>query len=218
MLMWLHQIPRAYGDSALPLVENLPPTRSFKPKLMTSLGLEELLLNALSFSKAAEEDAAERRRLRWESRALRVDFHGTLSQFNLQTAYILLSREFFQISYPIPRLEKEEQKKRRRGRRMAGPLVLREEEREPNSELSAEEKHWKTCYSYRTTQSECRRKLSMTSPSDVPSATPYPLKLCGAAAAFEIIQPRKRPTGFLLVVVHKADYLLMRRLLPTSNL
>lgn len=135
-----------------------------------------------------------------------MDFLGTLSQFNLQTAYILLSREFFQISYPIPRLEKEEQKKRRRGRRMAGPLVLREEEREPNSELSAEEKRLKTCYSYRTTQSESRRKLSMTSPSDVPSATPYPLKLCGAAAAFEITQPRKRPAGFLLVVVHKADY------------
>lgn len=28
-----------------------------------------------------------------------------------QTAYVLLPREFFQISYPIPRLEKEEQKK-----------------------------------------------------------------------------------------------------------
>lgn len=43
-----------------------------------------------------------------------MGFLDTLSQFNLQTAYIPLPREFFQISYPIPRLEKEEQKKKKK--------------------------------------------------------------------------------------------------------
>lgn len=116
----------------------------------------------------------------------------TLCQFNLQTAYIPLPREFFQISHPIPRLEKEEQKKRR-GRKKKeeerqGNLVLRVEKRESNSELLAEEKHLKTCYSYKTTHSEYRRKLCMTSPSDVPPVTPCSLKLCGTAVSFEMTQ------------------------------
>lgn len=63
-----------------------------------------------------------------------------------QTAYVLLPREFFQIFYPIPRLEKEEQKKEEKENvRAIG--IKRRREREPNSELSAEEKHLKTCYS-----------------------------------------------------------------------
>lgn len=68
-----------------------------------------------------------------------MDFLDTLSQFNLQTDYIPLPREFFSISNPIPRLEKEEQKKRR----TKGSSVLRVEKRESNSEPSAEVKHLK---------------------------------------------------------------------------